>query len=147
MLNHKTPEPLRKPLKTEATREATTLRELEATTPARKSLTPLLEEELLTAATGAKGRAVEGVLLLFRVVRVVAVVKPLLEFWIGEDFVGLVDGGHFLLCFLGGHIVCGGFVGVVELGEFAVCLLDVAIFGIARDTEDLVVVLLFGALQ
>lgn len=109
-----------------------------------------LELELLVAAATAvaEGAAVEGVALLLLVgVGVVAHVEAAAELGVGQDLVGLVDGGHLLLGVLLGDPLLGGLVRVVLLGQLAVGALDLALVGIPRHPEHLVVVLGLAPLE
>lgn len=76
-----------------------------------KLLSSLLEHERMTAT--AEGTSLEGVLLLFVRIGVVAAVEAGAEFRVAEDLVGLVNGRHLLLCDLFRDSLLHGLVRVV----------------------------------
>lgn len=136
---------LKNPLKPEAFREleasAAGLLELETTA-------PLLKEELLASTSAVAERAaVEGVLLLLLAVRIIPAVEAGAQLRVAEDFICLVDLGHFLLGLLLGHALRSRFVRVEFLGQGAVLPLDEAGVGVGVDVEDSVVVFAFGPFQ
>lgn len=85
--------------------------------------------------------------LLLVGVGVVAHVEAAAELGVGEDLVGLVDGGHLLLGVLLGQPLLSGLVRVVLLGQLAVGALDLALVGVAPHSDHLVVVLVLAALE
>ena len=60
------------------------------------SLTSTLLEELGERASTGEPSALErmAALLSHRIIRVISVIEPLPEFWVREDLVCLVNGGH-----------------------------------------------------
>ena len=124
--------------------------------PKRKpSRPPKLELELLTPTTllehervpsGPERAPLVELGLLVRV-GVVAAVEAGAQLRVAEHLVRLVDAGHLLLGFLLGQPLLGRFVRVVQLGELAVGGLDLALVGVVRHAENLVVVLCLAALE
>lgn len=126
--------------------------------PQNKSLEPKLELEILTTSretpllmehewlTTTEWIALERVSSLLRV-GVVSAIEPGSQFWVTEDLVRLINGGHLLLCLLLGDALLHSLVRVELLCRLAVGGLDLSFVSVAGNTEDLVVVLGLAALQ
>ena len=113
-----------------------------------ETTSPLLKEELLTAPSAmAERTAVEGLPLLLLAVWIIPPVEPGAQLRVAEDFICLVDLGHFLLGLLLGHALRGCLVRVEFLGQGTVLPLDEAVVGVGVDVEDFVVVFGFGPFQ
>ena len=109
----------------------------------------LLEHEGV-ATSVAEGASVEGVAavpLLLVGVGVVAAVEAGAQLGVAQDLVRLVDGRHLLLGRLLGEPLLGRLVRVVLLGELAIGRLDLALVGVVRHAQNLVVVLCLGSLE
>ena len=124
---------------------ASTSLELEASTASTSSTLP--EEELLTPRSLSKRTAVERLPLLFRVIWIIAPVKPRSQLGIDEHFIRLVDLCHLLRRLLFGYTQGACLVRVVFLGHCSIGFFDCAVVRVGRDAEDFVVVFCLAAFE
>lgn len=84
---------------------------------------------------------------MFLTVRIIPPIEAGAQLRVAEDFVRLVDLGHFLLGLFFRDALGDGFVRVELFGEGAVLAFDGAIVGVVGDVEHLVVVFGFGSFE
>ena len=110
---------------------ASTSLEFEASTASTTSTLP--EKELLAPRPLSKRTSVEGLPLLFRIIWIVAPVKPRSQFRVDEHLIRLVDLCHLLRRLLFGYTQRACLVRVVFFGHCSIGLFDHAVVRVGRD--------------